>query len=322
LKRRPLLERVTDHWPAKVISLAAAALLFLFYRINTMEERFFGVPLRVSPPAGLAIARTYPKSARVTLRGKEEAIFSVLEEDIEVYADFGRFNSEGQMRIPVRVRRTGSSLNIEPLDIRVEPAEISITLEPHQGKSVPVRAVFTGTPPPGYDLVQSSVTPAALEISGARSVVNGVDHLSTEEIDLSGRSADFTVQVPIVRDRPLLAYPRDSVVVLRGIIREAVVIRTFENIDIISVDLSPRLAMAAPLPKGSLRVQGTQGVIEALAAGQLRLVLDCSGVTRPGRVQLRPKPDIPPEIVVLKFEPQELELTILSAAQEGEERSE
>jgi YbbR domain-containing protein len=313
LKRRPLLERITDNWPAKIISLAAAALLFLFYRINTMEERFFSVPLRVSPPAGLAIAKPYPKSARVTLRGKAEAIFSVLEDDIEVYADFGRFNTEGQMRVPVRVKRTGSSLNIEPLDIRVEPAEISITLERHQVKTVPVRPVLTGTPPPGYDLVQSSVTPPALEISGARSVVNATDHLSTQEIDLSGRSADFTIEVPILRDSPLLTYPRDATVVFRGIVREAVVIRTFDNVDIISVDLSPQLRLAAPLPKGSVRVQGTQAAIEALGAGQLRLVVDCSGVSKAGRVLLRPQPDIPPDIVVLKFEPQELELTILPA---------
>jgi hypothetical protein len=322
LKRRPLLESITEHWPAKVTSLAAAALLFLFYRINTMEERFFSVPLRVNPPAGLAMARNYPKSARVTLRGKEEAIFSVLEEDIDVYADFGRFNTEGQMRVPVRVRRTGSSLNIEPLDIRVEPAEISITLEPYVAKSVPVRAVLSGTPPPGYDLVQSSVTPPVVEISGARSVVGAVDHLSTQEIDLSGRSQDFTVEVPIQRDSPLLGYPRIGSVVFRGIVREGVVIRTFEAVDIITVDLAAQLAMAEPLPKGSLRVQGTQSAIEGLAAGQLRLVLDCSGLSRPGRVLLRPQPDVPPGIVVLKFEPQELDLTILSARKEGEGRGE
>ena len=70
---------------------------------------------------------------------------------------------------------------------------------------------------------------------------------------------------------------------------------------------------AEPLPRGSLRVQGRQALIEALGPGQLRLVLDCSRITRPGRVRLRPQPDTPPEIVVLKFEPQELELTILPA---------
>lgn len=318
MKRRHLLDVILANWPAKVISLAAAALLFLFYRVNTMDERFFSVPLHVDPPAGLAIARPYPKSARVTLRGKEEAIFSVLEQDIEVYADFGRFQSEGQYRIPVRVTRKGTSLNIEPLDIRVEPSEISITLEQRIEKSLAVEPVLTGAPPPGYELVQYSVTPQTVEVSGARSLVDSVEELRTEQIDLEGRTGDFTEQVAIVEDNPLLDYSRESTVIFRGIVREAVIIKTFEDVDIISIDLSPDLRPAEPLPKGSIRIQGNQRAIESLLPEQLLLVIDCSGIEKPGPVTVFPQPDVPPEFVVLKFEPQKLELTFILAEGEGE----
>ena len=77
------------NWPAKIISLTAAVVLSMFYRINSMEERFFSVPLSLEPPQGLALADPYPKSVRITLRGDADSIFSVLEEDIEVFADFG-----------------------------------------------------------------------------------------------------------------------------------------------------------------------------------------------------------------------------------------
>jgi hypothetical protein len=319
LKPRRFLESIFSNWPAKIISLAAAALLFLFYRVNTMDERFFSVPMRVDPPAGLAISKPFPKSARVTLRGKEEAIFSVIEEEIEVYADFGRFQSEGQYRIPIRVARQGTSLNIEPLDIRVEPAEISITLEQRIEKTVALEPVISGTPPPGYDLVQYTIVPDSAQISGPRSIVNTVEAVGLEEIDLDERTEDFTEQVTILEESALIRYPRERTVVFRGIVREAVIIKTFEDVDIISIDLSPDLRLAEPLPKGSIRIQGNQPAIEAFLPGQLRLVIDCGEIEKPGPETLYPQPDIPPEFVVLKFEPQELDLTFILAGMEEQQ---
>jgi YbbR domain-containing protein len=317
LKPSRLLESVFSNWPAKIISLAAATLLFLFYRVNTMEERFFSVPLRVDPPAGLAISKPYPKSARVTLRGKQDAIFSVLEGDIEVYADFGRFHTEGQFRIPVRVARHGTSLNVEPLDVRVEPAEISITLEQKIEKTVSLEPVIRGSPPAGYDLVQYTIVPDSVQISGPRSIVGSLDTIHLQEIDLDGRTEDFTEHVGLVEENALIEYPRERTVVFRGIVREAVIIKTFENIDIISIDLSPDLRLAEPLPNGSIRIQGNQRAIEALPLEMLRLVVDCSEIEKPGPETLHPQPDVPPEFVVLKFEPRELYVTfVLSEPEE------
>jgi YbbR domain-containing protein len=316
VKSRRLVGGILSNWPAKIISLVAAALLFLFYRVNTMDERFFSVPLQVDPPAGVAISKPYPKSARVTLRGKEEDIFSVIEEDIEVFADFGRFQTEGQFRVPVRVVRRGSSLNIEPLDIRVEPAEISITLEQRIEKTVALKAVIGGSPPVGYDLVQYTIVPDSMQISGPRSIVAAIETIELEEIDLDDRTEDFTEQVTIVAENPLLDYSRERTVVFRGILREAVIIKTFEEVDIISIDLSPDLRLAEPLPKGSIRLQGNQRAIEALLPDQLRLVLDCGGIEKPGPQILYPLPDIPPEYVVLKFEPQSLDLTFILTGME------
>ena len=319
MKRRRFMEAVLSDWPAKIISLAVAALLFLFYRVNTMDERFFSVPLQVDPPPGLAIGKPYPKSARVTLRGREEAIFSVIEEDIAVYADFGRFQSEGQYRVPIRVARQGSSLNIEPLDIRVEPAEISITLEQRIEKTVPLEPVIRGSPPAGYDLVQYTIVPDSVQISGPRSIVNATEKIELEEVDLEGRTGDFTEQVMIVEENALLDYSRERAVVFRGIVREAVIIKTFENVDIISIDLSPDLRLAQPLPKGSIRIQGNQRSIESLPPEKLRLVIDCGEIEKPGPETLFPKPDIPPEFVVLKFEPQKLELVFILSGMEEQQ---
>ncbi len=299
------------NWPAKIISLTAAVVLSMFYRINSMEERFFSVPLSLEPPQGLALADPYPKSVRITLRGDADSIFSVLEEDIEVFADFGKFKSEGKYRISLHVDRKGSALNIEPLEIRVEPAEIKVTLEQKLEKSLEIVPSIKGNPAHGYELVQYSVTPNMVEIAGPRSKVQRINSLTVEDIDLTGRTEDFLVTVRIIQDNSLIQFPKGAAVEFRGVIRAAEIIKTFEPIDIISLDLSPKLRLADPLPEGSIKLQGSQVSVESMDPGQLRLVLDCSAITDPGEYLLNPVPDIPAGYVVLKYEPQELLLIFL-----------
>jgi hypothetical protein len=317
LRRKRAFERFFADWPAKIISLAAAILLFLFYRINTMEERVFTTALKADPPPGLAIAKPYPRSARITLRGREENIFSVLEEDLEVYADFDEIDSEGQYRLPVRVLRKGASVNVEPLEIRVEPAEVSVTLEAEVQRAVEVQPRLSGIPAAGFELVQYSVTPNSVQISGPRSIVSDLTEVQTETIDLSGRSSDFSVEVGILRENPLVHYPREMTALFRGIIREAVVIKTFENVDIITLDLTPELRIAGNLPKGSIRLQGSQLSLEDLAPERFRLLVDCSDVVSPGTATLPTIPDVPPEFVILKYEPRELTLNFIPVNPEG-----
>ncbi|MBN1834652.1 MAG: hypothetical protein JW820_02315 [Spirochaetales bacterium] len=311
MRRRKTLERFFADWPAKIISVSAAILLFLLYRINTMEERVFTTALKADPPPGLAIAEPYPRSARITLRGREENIFSVLEEDLEVAADFQAVDQEGQYRVPIRVLRKGTSVNIEPLEVRVEPAEISVTLEEQIERTVEVEPRVTGIPAAGFELVQSSVTPATIRVSGPRSIVADLASVQTETIDVTGRAEDFTIEVGVLRENPLVLYPREATAVFRGIIREAVVIKTFDDVDIITLDLPAGLRIAGTLPKGSIRVQGGQLALEDLSPAWFRLVVDCGEVTAPGTVTLPTTPDVPPDFVILKYEPRELTLNFI-----------
>ena len=38
---KKLTEKLLENWPAKIVCLALALLLFLFYRMSTLDERFF-----------------------------------------------------------------------------------------------------------------------------------------------------------------------------------------------------------------------------------------------------------------------------------------
>ncbi len=104
-----------------------------------------------------------------------------------------------------------------------------------------------------------------------------------------------------------------------GIIREAVIIKVFVSINIISIDLSPQLKLDSRLARWLLKLQGSQVAIEGINPRSLRLIIDLGYVTEPGTLVLYPKPDIPPGFVVLKYQPRELRLTFLPLEEAGEE---
>jgi hypothetical protein len=297
--------------PVKVICLTAAVILFLFHRVNALSERFFSVPLSVSTPSGLAIASAYPKTVRITLRGAGESINPILEEDVEATVNLDAEHSAGISRAQVKVSRKGTALNVEPLEIRVEPQEIAFTLEPLAERRVNVIPDLRGSPAYGFELVQSSIAPQSVVIRGARSRVQGVTALPTEEIDLTGRTGSFASKIKILLPNALVKVAGEALVDFKATIQESIVLRTYTGVEIVGTDLGSRLAFSAPLAQGSVQVQGSQLLVDGVRPEQVRLLLDCSNVKRPGSVVLRPRPEAPSNVTVTDWSPRELMVEIV-----------
>ncbi len=303
---RRLLRVLLADLPVKVICVSAAVILLLFHRVTTLTERFFSVPLEVTTPSGLAVASAFPRTVRITLRGAEEAIYPVLEEDVGAAVSLDNHHSAGAYRAEVKVTRKGTALNIEPLEIRVDPAEINFTLEPLTEKRVDVSADLRGSPAYGYELVQSSVTPPSVVIRGARSRVQDVETVPTEEIDLTGRTASFASKVKLMLPNTLVRVAGDATADFRATIQEATATRDYSGVLLVPVDLSAHYAPRDPLPPGTVRVQGTQLTVDAVRPDQVRLLLDCSIVRRAGQYVLHPRPEAASGVTVLDWSPREV----------------
>ncbi|MGA2973994.1 MAG: CdaR family protein [Spirochaetia bacterium] len=299
--------------PVKVICLTAAVILLLFHRVTTLTERFFSVPLDVNTPSGLAVASSFPKTVRITLRGAGDAIFPILEEDVEAAVNLESHHTAGVYQAEVKVSRKGTAQNVEPLEIRVDPQEITFTLEPLTEKRVTLTPDLRGAPAYGYELVQSVVAPQSVIIRGARSRVQGVAALSTEEIDLTGRTGSFASKVKIELPNTLVQIAGDSSADFRATIQESVVARTFNGVAIEGFDLSPHLAMKSIPEPGSVQIQGTQLVVDGVRPDQVRLLVDLSGVKRAGEYTLHPRPQTTSSVTVLDWSPKEVTVDFVAS---------
>ncbi len=304
------LKRMLRNWPAKIMSLVAAIFLFLFYTVTSLEERYFTVPLNIQLAEGYVVSGIYPHSVRVTLRGNEENIFRILEEEIRVFVDFSTHSSEGLFRSPVEFQRIGSATDAGSLEITVEPRELILEIEKNIRKNVEVFPSMTGIPANGYEVTQYFVNPNTVQVEGPRSHLNDLTTVLTETIDLTGRTNDFTQRVALSHQDPYLVFPGESSVEFLGIIRETILVKDFNDIGMVWLDLDERFILEEIPEKGSIKLQGPQMSLEVMDPADLFISVDCSTITEPGTHPVEARAEVPPGVNVLDWSPEKIFLKI------------
>jgi hypothetical protein len=277
---------VLNNWPAKVLSVGCALVLFVFYRTSTLEKRFFSVPLLVEGAGDMVPANRYPSMIRVTLSGSANSIYPVISSDIEAFIDLGNAKETGTRHFPVQTRKKGTAVGVEPLEITVDPMEITIELDTRLSVFVDIRADLQGEPAAGFELTRSTLSPTRIRVEGPERLVRRYTELPTEAIDLEGRNGDFTLITRVSNPDQLLLLHGESIIEFHGEVRPVLIIRTFATVQVGTHNLDTRLRFAVPPVLGELRVEGPQNELEVWQPSENALFVDCSGISGPGEYDL------------------------------------
>jgi hypothetical protein len=213
------LSKITEKWPVKIISVAAALIIAYFYRMNSLEKRTFMVPLQIETNGVLIPASSIVNSVSISMRGEAESVNPINVGDIEAYISLEKYANEGMYRVPVQIRKKGSAAGVEPLEISALPVEISILLEQKITRNIPVFPVFNGELPPEYELISQSIIPETVTAEGPRSSIEKQYEFNTEKIDLNGRTGDFSVFVQIINKNPFITIFGNRMLEYHAIIR-------------------------------------------------------------------------------------------------------
>lgn len=296
-------------WPAKVLSLAVALLLTLFFNLTRLEQRTINIPLTVSINDEMAPSSQYPRMVRVSLRGERDVIYGIREDEISASLDLVAYKSEGVFKAPIRLEKRGNALTADPLEIHPEPAEIAIGLEQRMMKKVPVTPSFKGFLESGFELTTFDLSPAEVTISGPAGLVARTTEIATDTIELSGKKSDFTVNVRLLKKESLLSLEDREAVVFAAKVRKALDVMNFVNITILPEGLLPSLVIADILPTGQVRMR----IPEETLAGfdqKTMLSIDLSAFTKPGTYTVDVAVKAPQGAIVESHEPQTITVSL------------
>lgn len=308
--KMPDLRKVFNQWPAKVLALAAALLLFLFNRFDSLQVRTFAIPLRLVTDTALLPAQEFDHRVKVTIRGVSDLVSGVTEADLEALVDYSSHQGEGVFNAPIQVNRHGVAAESTALEVTVDPMVLSLHLERKVVKTIPVHPNFVGEPGKNFELSGFQVVPSVVTVQGPRSAVEKITSITTEPVELRGKTDTFTLKVRVEPGSTLLDFPYGNTVEIQGLMTSSLASLVLENVVPGVINLNSGLKLQSPLPPVRVRLRGTQASLQALAkdgngAPTAVIVADLSGSTVPGEI---------PSVELKALLPEGVELVDLSPA--------
>jgi len=279
--------RAVENWPAKVLSLALAIILLIYHRMSLLDTRVFYTPVVVEQLSAMMPSNSYPRIVKVTLKGESQNLNSILEEDIEAYVNLKEINNPGTYNVPVQWRKKGTAQGVEPLQISVDPMEITFSLDHKISKFVPIAVNFTGQVEAGYNMNSYSIEPNQVVVEGPAAVMGNLSELYTDYIDLSARISDFSVSTAILHNDPLIVIRGDGNVTFSASISQIIAVRNIANVPIAITGLDEQFSGELVTKAANIHIEGyNRDAVESFTPPYGFLKVDCSQISESGEYVL------------------------------------
>ena len=309
---KKILLHITENWPVKIICLVLAVFLSEFYRGTLLDKRYLIVPLTVANDGSLTPAEQYHAKIKVMVWGDATGIGSISENDITAFINLSNFKTEGTYRIPIETRLAGTVTPLGNMEISTEPAILTLRLAASIRKQVPVMLSLKGIPADGYEVTESSLEPAAVDIEGPAELVEPITELTTEPLSIEARTNGFAGTVAIINNDPLISIIGKTQVQSTVKINETTIQKKFNNIPIYFEKQNQELSIAADKKTGSLEIQGPKRLLETWSPSENILTVSCETVTEPGSYTLPVVPVLSVEyskFKILQVNPKSVQIT-------------
>ncbi len=256
----------------KAVSLVLAVVLFVVVRgdkdaaTSAFVKVIYKLPtdrVLVSDPTGeLKIAIRGPWT-RVT-RFDERQVEAVVIDLQNTPAGEFRFTEE-QIRLPVGLRLSS-----------IAPASVPLRFEPRVEREMPIQPIVEGEPAPGYRVGQKFAHPSKVTVSGAKSVVDGLQRVVTTPLRIADARSKVEGQVRLEPLPPHAWFTgSDSTNVEAEVIRD-VAERIVKSVPV-KVNGLTRLDGGIKPEKADVVLRGPPEALAAVGEESLSLVVDAQG---------------------------------------------
>jgi len=174
----------------------------------------------------------------------------------------------GDYMLPVDKTRIPMDPGIKILNIN--PSFLNVRLEKKITKTFKITVPYIGVPAQGHFALEPFCEPAFVELTGAQSLINGIDQLTTKPIDLNGAGEKFKKNLPLDLENPQLYSSSHTMFTVTVPIQEQMVTKTLADIPIrilnatSNVNIEPALITLEI--KGPFQTLGNKTIVDQIYA--------------------------------------------------------
>jgi len=263
-----LRQKTVENLGIKITSLILALAVYAHVYTQQDHTAVLRVPLVLEGlPSDLTVRGEVPEAVRVRFRAKGGELFKLRAQPPTIQVNLSQARP-GRLQRPVTTGDVALPPDAEAqAEALMEPVVLSLEIEPRQRVTLPVDVRLTGTP--GDSLVALSpvvVWPETVSVAGPRGLVEGQKSISTEPIDLNGRTRTVEEMVRLRAPQGLRVRPETVSV------RVALVKQVRRDFGLLPVRLPPALRAEWEVDPESVRVAlaGPRVLLDSVTRSVLR----------------------------------------------------
>lgn len=302
---RKILERLDTPNGLRGVAVVAAIAVWYAIRAATSNSAIVrDIPLTIQPPPDWSVADCSARTVDVAFLGTRNDMRFLNRELVKATIDVrGRADHRA-----FTVTLGAAHINA-PGGARVDfirPATVTLRLDRTITKAVPVQVETLNVLPDGYEIENTVVTPATVELTGPVQLLENIEAVRTAPVNLDGRVRSLVQsRLPLALDDAWAGVQAEPATVTLDLgIHERSVSTVF-----------PDLAIRPMLPAGrAVRVQlepaaatvtlkGRPDAMKALLPGDVRLFVDILDLTGSAPEKLPVRAVLPDGITLVSTEP-------------------
>lgn len=293
-----------------IISFSFAVFLWLYinlsqtYTINKVAKLDFNLN------KNQAIASELPDSVELMLRGKGWDLFLLyLKGKSTLTVDLTGYRKDVKLNLLQNLQDNGelpSSISV----LNVNPQFIDLAFDNVTSRKVPIKNNVKVIPKDGYIIVGSpQIQPDSVKITGALSVINRIRTLGTEFLKIENVSSDFVREVKIIdTSNKNIKIEPDRVTVSYKI--ELAAEKSFDNITVNVKNIPDDREVLLIPPKIKIFIRGGVETLAKVLVEDISAEIDYKTIEEDKLGYVIPEIKLPPDIILIKLEPEKLQYII------------
>ncbi|MFH1135626.1 MAG: CdaR family protein [Pseudomonadota bacterium] len=290
----------------KFFALVMAVVLWFVAVGRETAEMGLQVPLEmVNIPPEMVISNAVPDGISVRIRGSVPLTRQAADRKLRFSLDLA-----GAKAGPNDFILVPDALALpRGLEVtRLAPNSVTVVLEGLINKTINLLPVIKGEPVAGYIIDDINLEPRQVEVRGPESVLKPLDIIWTEPVDVTKLKDSNTLTVAPVLPDVSMTLIKPTMVKISLKIGKKVVIRPFKAVPIEGVGTD--FFFSTEPETVDLVLRGPVNTVTELVTGKgLSVKLDLSGLN-PGKYDRPVKVDVPPDMEVVRVEPDTVKTTI------------
>ena len=275
--------------------------------VDNLVEREFPLSIVVNDTTSTLAVDVMPAVERVTVRGPNAIVDQV--SDVVLVADiFGASRVYEDTLVPIARDVTGAEVE----GVEIEPSAVRATISVStRGKNVAVLVQITGSPAPGFEVVDRTANPSTILVDGPQETLDGLVAVRTEPVDVSGAQESLTERTTIT-DVPAgvsIIEPQSGEVDVFVQIGQRGMSQALPGQRVGVLNLQPGVEASVEPQEITIQVVAPADVLETLGTSNIRAYIDARELG-PGTYELTPTVAVPPRVQWVSSQPPTVQVTI------------